>query len=70
MFCNQLRSFQFHKGTIETKRAERREKMKAKFQFHKGTIETLGARKIISMRRTFQFHKGTIETLMRFLRLK
>ena len=55
--------FQFHKGTIKTKRGTPRSCCANQFQFHKGTIKTKEKYGEIKPSWIFQFHKGTIKTL-------
>ena len=54
--------FQFHKGAIETMRANTNLVRVQTFQFHKGAIETVSAVGNLFGGFFFQFHKGAIET--------
>ena len=54
--------FQFHKGTIRTKRFDNKMRDDLQFQFHKGTIRTFRMILLITVLILFQFHKGTIRT--------
>ena len=56
-----LRIFQFHKGTIKTSHRIPCPPLSSVFQFHKGTIKTL-LPVYYGLVAVFQFHKGTIKT--------
>ena len=55
-------AFQFHKGTIRTRRGLNLSVPQYAFQFHKGTIRTASDFVIPELDSIFQFHKGTIRT--------
>ncbi len=58
--------FQFHDGTITTKKTISHPVNLFRFQFHDGTITTYPTRSSIWTMLTFQFHDGTITTLSGF----
>ena len=58
-----LPKFQFHKGTIRTKKTGEIIKT-TQFQFHKGTIRTIYVTDEGIVYIEFQFHKGTIRTTL------
>ena len=55
--------FQFHKGTIKTRKTGHHPHHYDAFQFHKGTIKTAMFVKSDYQPAPFQFHKGTIKTV-------